>query len=227
MNEHEQMDGEPMSRDTYTDTPPTNEDATNSAENTNDTSRPNPPEQETYAAPDVEGQRYVNPDGSHGLVYNDEHASDRLRQNHGALIAVAVILVTVLAIGGTFIGVWMAAKNLVPYNSDTIEEFGEEVTTSGGLYIENDTDTETEKNRVETLQIAPPENTVTPPQNATIIKKAPQRQDANKDGRPDIAYDANGQVLTSAGNADMTVATVVAKVVVIAHNHRLHSESFY
>lgn len=191
MNEQEQMNQDSVSRDTYT--------------NTNQQSAP---EQASYAESNTDGRQYVNPDGSHGFVYNDVPPAERPKQNRGTMIAVAVILVTVLAIGGAFVGVWMAAKNLVPYDQDTVAGSNSEVSTSNGLHIES----ETEKNDVETTQTFVPGDSVTPPQNATINKKAPQRQDANKDGKADLAYDANGQVLTSAGDANLTVATVVAKV---------------
>lgn len=218
MNEHEQMNGEPMSRDTYTDTPPTNEDAMHNAENTGNASQTTPPEQETYAAPDFEGQRYVNPDGSHGFVYNNAPAADRKPPYRGILIAISVMLVTVLAVGGAFVGAWMAAKNLVSSERDTVGGSGGDVGTSGGSYIETETNTNTNTDETEaalsdeTLETSKPADTATPTIKATIIKKSPKRQDANKDGKPDIAYGVDGQVLTSAGDAGMSVATVVAKV---------------
>ena len=191
MNEQEQMNQDATSRDSYT--------------NINPQSAPDP---EPQAEPNTDGRQYVNPDGSHGFVYNDAPTPERSRQNRGVLIAVAAVLTTVLAIGGAFVGVWMAAKNLVPYDQDTVGGSNSEVGTSNGLYIENDT----EKTVVETTEISISGDNVTPPENATITKKEPRRQDANRDGKADLAYDANGQVLTSAGNANLTVATVVAKV---------------
>ena len=140
MNEQEQMNHDSASRDTYTNT-----------------SQPSATQQEQ----DFDGCQYTNPDGSHGFVYNDKPASERSQQNNGARIAMVVILTTVLAVCGAFVGDWMAAKNLIPYNYDTIEGSGGEVGPSGGLYIESDTASDTEENVVETLQIAAPENTVT------------------------------------------------------------------
>ena len=215
MNEHEQMNGEPMSRDTDTDNLNTNEDTMNNAENasnTSPTSQPTPPEQETYASPDFEGQRYVNPDGSHGFVYNNAPVADRKPPYRGILIAISVMLVTVLAVGGAFVGAWMAAKNLVSPERDTVGSSSGEVGTSGGLYIENDTEETGEEQSDETHEASQSLDSVTPSIKATIIKKSPKRQDTNKDGKPDVAYGADGQVLTSAGDAGMSVATVVAKV---------------
>lgn len=195
MNEHEQMNGAPVNRDANTNT-----------------SRQNAPEQESYAAststPNHDGRQYINPDGSHGFVYNGAPTADRSRQYRGALIAVSVMLVTLLAIGGALVGAWMAAKNLIPLGHGLIGGSDGEVGTSDGLYIEDDTDGE----NVGTPETPVLGGDVTPPKNATIIKKEPRRQDANGDGKPDVAYDAAGQVLTSAGETGLSVATVVAKV---------------
>ena len=221
MNEQEQMNQDSVGRETYTN-PPTNtntdtvadpatETATETATNaTTDTAVSTPPqiasEKVSYTESNADGRQYVNPDGSHGFVYNGVPVTERSRQNRGTLIAVAVILVTVLAMVGVFVGVWMAAKNLVSYDQDTVGGSNSEVGTSNGLYIED------ENNTVYPPHTSIPEDNVTPPENATITKKEARRQDANRDGKADLAYDANGQVLTSAGNANLTVATVVAKV---------------
>lgn len=47
---------------------------------------------------------------------------------------------------------------------------------------------------------------------ATIDKKSPHSQDKNSDGKPDIAFDDNGNVITSAGSVCLNTATVAAKV---------------
>ena len=47
---------------------------------------------------------------------------------------------------------------------------------------------------------------------ANIQKKEPKREDADGDGKADIAYDENGRVITSAGDSTMTAPTVIAKV---------------
>ena len=166
-------------------------------------------EQPHYDHANEGGRPYTNPDGSHGFVYNDPSTAprDRSRGNRGVLIAVSVMAVTILAIAIAFVGAWMAAQKLSPVVDHTVGSSGGEAETSDGLYIEDD-GAETGG----TVQSPSAGTTVTPPKNATIIKKPPSRVDANRDGKADIAYDANGQVLTSAGNAAMSVATVVAKV---------------
>lgn len=48
--------------------------------------------------------------------------------------------------------------------------------------------------------------------SATIDKKLPQGNDVDKDGKADVAFDENGNVITSAGSNVLNTATVVAKV---------------
>ena len=165
-------------------------------------------QQNFYSDSYGDGRGYTNPDGSHGFVYNDpsDKEPDRARGNRGVLIAVSVIVVTVLAVAGSCLGAWMAAKSLHPTGGQTVGSSVGEVGTLDGLYIENDTVSETEG--VSNSPIL----TVTPPQNVTIVKKTASRVDANGDGKADIAYGEDGQVLTSAGDSAMSVATVVAKV---------------
>lgn len=47
---------------------------------------------------------------------------------------------------------------------------------------------------------------------ATVTKKKPQRVDADHDGKPDVAFDSLGNVMTSAGERIFNTATVVARI---------------
>ncbi len=188
---------------------------------------------DTYTADNTEGQGYTTPDGSHGFVYNARaaEAENRSRRYRGALIAVSTALVAVLAIGGCFFGTLMAARNLHLFDPDPEKDTGYagEFGTSDGLYISDGTDAspiETsplpeatpEDDRSTGRPGAPSTEAVTmdasleAPESATIQKLPPKREDADRDGRADILFDASGNVLTSAGESGMSVATVVNKV---------------
>ncbi len=182
----------------------------------------------------ADGRRYTNPDGSHGFVYNDRasEAEVRSRRYRGALIAVSAVLVAVLMVSGCFFGAYMAARSLSDAEgsggSDPTDP-NREVGTSGGLSIADGTTDEAADDRSD--PDATPENDgkrptqngtptavetgATPeniPASGTIHKLPAERVDKNGDGRPDFAYDANGEVLTSAGGDAVSVATVVSRV---------------
>ncbi len=192
MNDYEQMRDDNINQNTHTDESPAA---------AADTHAPSG----FHTVPNTEGHQYTNPDGSHGFVYNDPAAETRTRRYRGALIAVSVMLVTVLAIGACFVGAWMAARSLHPSLDGEDTTPSPEVGTSEGLYIESETD----KKVVETAVTV---GEITPPENATIVKKNPLRTDGNGDGKADAAYDVNGHVLTSAGANALPIATVFAKV---------------
>ncbi len=193
---------------------------------------------DTYSASESTetGRRYTNPDGSHGFIYNDRaaEAETRSRRYRGALIAVSAVLVTVLMISGCFLGAYMAARSLADPEAGEDPGYSDpngEVGTSGGLSIaDGTTDEGRGDNGPETNSGASPENndkghingTLTGieigvnaediPASATINKLFPERSDKNGDGKADIAYGPNGEVLTSAGMDAVSVATVVARV---------------
>ena len=194
--------------------------------------------QDTYTAPaddhtheqerSSDGQSYVNPDGTHGFIYNPEGAAKEMggRGYRGAFIVVLTALVAVLVIGGCLFGAWMAARIIyasgnpnVPSGSDGAAP---DMETSGGLIFSDDTMEEGRENNA--LNPSVPSgigsnggdddknHRETAPAIDSIIKLPPERKDENGDGRADIEYDENGQVLTSAGNTNLTVATVVNRV---------------
>ncbi len=182
--------------------------------------------EETYAhdraSGNADGRRYTNPDGSHGYVYNAREAEVRTRRYRGALIAVSAALITVMAILACLAGVMMAARTLRGWDGSDANEHGTtdgEVGTSDGLYISDDTNS---ANNGQSSVIAEDAETVedlrdgtengATAMSATIEKLPAKRKDQNKDGKADTVYDADGNVVTSAGDSAMSVATVVAKV---------------
>ncbi len=203
MNEQDRMKEDSTSKDTY---------------HTADT--------DTHA--ETDGRRYTNPDGSHGFVYNDRaaEAESRSRRYRGALIAVSAVLITVLALVSCLFGGYMAARSLRLWN-DRVPESGSssEIGTSDGLYIADETGNSPEGIPESDEQSRPvaggtssdrdgtaADVAVTLPESVTIHKLPAKRGDADGDGRADVAYDENGNVLTSAGTVSMSVATVVNRV---------------
>ncbi len=189
---------------------------------------------DTYTSPASDGQGYTTPDGSHGFIYNARaaEAESRTRRYRGALIAVSTVLVTVLALCGCFFGTLMAARNLKLFDTSsdpaggTSAEFG----TSDGLYISDGTEPVPPSETSSVLGATPEDDrhgrpvdattseavtmdsSLTAPEHATIHKLPPKREDADGDGRADIVYDASGNVVTSAGQTSLSVATVVNRV---------------
>ena len=175
---------------------------------------------------DADGRGYTNPDGSHGFIYNPYGGAGETagRSYRGAFIAVLTVLVAVIVACGCFFGAWMAMCALYPEGGEgsSTEENGSaaDMETSGGLIISD----ETAGNGSGTLHPSVPggsasgeNNTVhtgaeTAPALDSIIKLPAERTDADGDGRPDVAFDENGQVLTSAGETVLSVATVVNRV---------------
>lgn len=178
---------------------------------------------QSYASDD--GQGYTNPDGSHGYIYHPDYASKerKTRRYRGAVIALSVVLVTVVLCMCCLVGVYMASRYLGPDHPpvDGTEE-DTAPNTSGGLFIDDEKDTDDSGEPSETLpdngdETKPPiinnqDPTETAPPVASITKLPSQRVDANGDGIADVEFDEDGQVLTSAGKNTMTVATVVNRV---------------
>ncbi len=168
-----------------------------------------------------DGREYTNPDGTHGCIYNDRsgpvaHGARHLR---GALVVCAAVIIAGLLLGACCIGGLVALRTLWDTEDGTPSE---EIGTSGGLWIFDDS-----SGGGDDLSESDPAGDDAPvsgssggallrdpsvPVSATIHKLSPKREDKNGDGKPDVAYDQNGEVLTSAGSGAVSVATVVARV---------------
>ncbi len=208
MNQYDPMKDDSKSRDTG----PTDSDTYREPEDT-----------DREAGTAADGCGYTTPDGGHGFIYNDRarDAETRTRRYRGALIAVSTVLVALVLVLGCVVGGWMALSALQAAGGDgstSSGNVGNGVDTSDGLYISDDTGAGT----TGSADGNPPASNssgsllegvgTTVPGNATIQKREPTRTDANGDGKADIAYAANGEVLTSAGENAVSVATVVARV---------------
>lgn len=170
----------------------------------------------TAGARETEGAEYTSPDGSHGLVYTPR-AEGKSKRRAGKIIVAVAVTAVALSVGLCLIfTAWMAATSLgfLFNRGDFSVTVDTDVGTSDGLHISGDTDGGTE-------QVLSPEEggknpaddlVYTIPSMATIAKLPPKRQDTNGDGRADVETDATGNVLTSAGENPLTVATVVARV---------------
>lgn len=188
----------------------------------------------TYHASTADnGQGYINPDGSHGFIYNSAPADDnRTRSYRGAVIALSVALATVVLGTCCFFGAYMAAKsfnNPTPSGSKSPVEThagNTEAGTSEGLIISGDEskESETDHMKIPTPPNSEQESTSSPTNDAThtgnssippvasIIKLPAERQDTDGDGKAEIETDEFGEVLTSAGKDTVSVATVVNRV---------------
>ncbi len=173
-----------------------------------------------------DGQGYTNPDGSHGFIYNPTTGTSEAtgRSYRGAFIAVLTVLVAFVIAGGCLVGAWMAVRILNPNDGDGVpaenSDTAPNIETSGGLIISD----ETEENGNGSLTPSVPGGSMgdvndnfnmgaeTVPAVDSIVKLPPEREDANGDGKADIAFDENGQVLTSAGKDVLSVATAVNRV---------------
>ncbi len=240
MNQFDPMKGDstsPSSRPTESDTPRTPEDIYHTAPedsyretDTRDTYRePDSPTGAPTGAPSADptedptgGRGYTTPDGSHGFVYNDREraAESRTRRYRGALIAVSAVLLTLLLTFGCLVGAWMAVNSLQSLGDregSSSGQVGDGVDTSDGLYISDDDETGSSgtngnSNGNGNGNALPEGIGTSAPGNATIHKLDPKRADTNGDGRADIVYGSSGEVLTSAGENAVSVATVVARV---------------
>ncbi len=188
------------------------------------------PGQDTPSSSDAEGREYTNPDGSHGYVYNARvvEAENRTRRYRGALIAVSATFGALLFAFACVGGAMMAARTIHGIGDalDAGWSMFENVETTDGLFIAEDGvpalpaesvtgldgTPEADGEKTPGSESAATDVAVTVPDKATIEKLPAKRQDADKDGRPDIAYDENGSVLTSAGETVLSVATVVDRV---------------
>jgi hypothetical protein len=165
---------------------------------------------------DPDGREYTNPDGSHGYVYNAQNVyrdSNHLNFRNAFITVLTLLIALILAIcclGGAMI----ASLSLEAEESTQGSADGDG--TSNGIFISDETDSENE-NGTELYPSVPGGNHntqdhETAPDLDSITKLPPERVDENGDGRPDIVFGEDGQVLTSAGTGILTVATVVARV---------------
>ena len=183
------------------------------------------PKQDTYTASD--GRGYTNPDGTHGFIYNPHGTpSDRAgRSYRGAFIAVLTVLVAVLVAGGCFLGAWMSVREWYPAGERIPAEqdgTAPDMETSDGLIISDDTSEGGNENSTLTPSVPGGSSsgddhiihtgTETAPAVDSIVKLPAEREDADGDGRADVALDEDGQVITSAGEDAMSAATVVNRV---------------
>ena len=171
----------------------------------------------TYRSDD--GRGYVTPDGGHGYVYTpeDERRDRKTRRYRSAVIALSMVIVTLMLMISCFVGAYFAIGNPLPELPSKESTADTNQGTSDGISIRDpETGDETlPGDGVETARpvVSPvrPDNGSFPPVSS-IEKVPPKRQDANGDGFADVEIDENGQVITSAGNANLTVATVVNRV---------------
>ena len=179
---------------------------------------------DAHANRERNGTEYVSPDGSHGLIYTPHTETKKKKRRLRGIIVAASVTVAVLFVGSCLLfSAWMAATSLgwlwnfhIADGSETTDGIG----TSNGLHISDGT---TGEGNAELPTDAPDPNhpsnngsvggeVLSIPKDATIEKLPPKRQDTNGDGRAEIETDAAGNVITSAGEAPLSVATVVARV---------------
>ena len=173
-----------------------------------------PPPERRFEGGDPDGVGYTNPDGSHGYVYNagDTHSNGLNYKN--AFIAVLVMLISLLVVSGCLFGAWLTLPDLKPDLGEEGQSSDGEDGTSDGIHISDET---ISQNGGSIRPSVPggnddsliPDNT---PQLDSITKLPAERVDEDGDGRPDVAFGEDGQVLTSAGTQIHSVATVVAQV---------------
>ncbi len=183
-----------------------------------DPMKENTASQDTHTAGHT-GGAYTNPDGSHGFIYNSAASGNGPHRRRGILIAVTVVLVTVALGLCCFGGAWMAARSLYNAENTTDTDGNGEVGTSNGLYISDDTDDGvSDRTEFDASEQNPSKNPVTQtgtetvPPSASIHKLPAQRTDTDGDGLAELETDASGEVLTSAGENPLSVATVVSRV---------------
>ncbi len=172
--------------------------------------------QSAHSANGADGHGYTNPDGSHGYVYNARAAESRTRRYRGALIAVSAVLITLLTLLGCLSAAMMALRNLRTPGGvwDDYGNAGGEIGTSDELYISDGAESAQPTDTSATLEgTSAGEHEREPAEVKATIQKLPaEREDKDRDGKADLAYDATGNVLTSAGDSPLSVATVVARV---------------
>lgn len=172
------------------------------------------------------GREYTTPEGAHGFVYSPPSSPKGNGIGRKLIIATCVVGVLLLLMGFCFLGAWAAARSLSAESGgeSKTEEADETPGTTGGFVIVDGTDTAAPEESGEVLENTtegdPSTDTSADGKNdqiifsdsATVNKKDPVSKDGDGDGKADVSYDENGQVITSAGDSVMTVPTVIAKV---------------
>ena len=174
--------------------------------------------QYTYSTDD--GRGYTNSDGSHGVIYNSDgvYGEKKARRYKGAVIALSVVTATLLVAICCLTGAFFAARTLGTVTPPSDTSADTERVTSGGISIQDPEDQNSDETlpdkEKDTLQgvVTPNRPADTLPSASSIEKLPAKRQDTNGDGVAEIETDENGQVLTSAGDSTMSVATVVNRV---------------
>ncbi|MBQ9780512.1 MAG: trypsin-like peptidase domain-containing protein [Clostridia bacterium] len=175
-----------------------------------------------------DGRGYTTPEGAHGFVYSPPPAPKGNGIGRNLIIATCVIGTLLLIMGFCFLGAWAAARALngtLTDSSDARTEDTRESGTAGDFVIvdgsdaaddvteEADPEYDSEVTFTETSSLneekAPD---IVFADTATVDKKEPERKDEDGNGKADVAYDENGNVITSAGNSMMTVPTIIAQV---------------
>ena len=164
-----------------------------------------------YREIDPDGLKYANPDGSHGYVYHADDAHDGGFNYRKAFIAVLTALVSLTVVLGCLLGAWLTLPTALP---DWEEGSSPEDGTAEGIHISDETANET-GNHIRPFVPGGSDNSHlsgNAPSLDSIVKVPSERVDGDGDGRPDIVFGEDGQVLTSAGTDVFSVATVVARV---------------
>ena len=169
------------------------------------------------------GQEYTTPEGGHGFVYTPPTAPEGNGIGRKLLLAMCVIGAVMLLMGGCFLGAWVVARSEEspfgdrhdPGSGESYEVPG---TTDGLVIIEKDERESLESGKDGSsdpgFEVVTDSASLNIPvsADATIHKNKSQREDKDGDGKPDLAYDDQGRVITSAGDHILTVPTIIAKV---------------
>ncbi len=174
---------------------------------------------------DPDGRKYTTPEGGHGFVYSPQASPSGNGVGRKLIVAMCALGTVLLIMGCCFLGAWAAARSGMELAGDRpdgpSEGSNETPGTSGGFVIVEGTEedaTEDQNGAADIFLNGGDETSADqslgkePPKNATIHKNESVREDANGDGKADLAYDDQGQVITSAGNSTLTVPTVIATV---------------
>lgn len=177
-----------------------------------------------YTNPSHDGQRYTNPDGSHGFIYtpNEREYARKHRRYRSTIVVLAVtvgaLVVTVCCLAGGY----MAGIHLLPPVEAPEAQTGEstdDAGTSGGLFISDETESDGAEGNLLTPNRPGGNNAVsnddidgTAPPLDSIQKNPAERTDTDGDGRADTVLDENGHVITSAGEDRLPIPTVINRV---------------
>ncbi len=177
-----------------------------------------------------EGRVYTTPEGAHGFVYAPPHVPSGNGVGRKLIIATCVLGCILLFMGCCFFGAWAAARTSHEFrgenysrplddnreNSGTAGDFvivdGTEAISPKETSAENPAHRDPVPNEKETLESTGAQLPEEIPEEVNIPKKKPQRMDQDGDGKPDAAFDSKGQLITSAGDAQLTRPTIINRV---------------